>query len=86
MERFNKLRIFSQKNIEVEEKYLEKQLHEAITSIWKTDEIKRERPTPTEEARWGLAVIEDSLWDAVPKITSRLDSVIRNHTGKSLSL
>ena len=86
LERFNKLRIFSQKNIEVEEKYLEEQLHEAITSIWKTDEIKRERPTPTEEARWGLAVIEDSLWDAVPKITSRLDGVIRNHTGKSLPI
>ena len=86
LERFNKLRIFSQKNIEVEENYLEEQLHEAITSIWKTDEIKRERPTPTEEARWGLAVIEDSLWDAIPKITSRLDNVIKKYTGKSLPI
>ena len=86
LENFNKLRIFSQKNIEVEENYLEEQLHEAITSIWKTDEIKRERPTPTEEARWGLAVIEDSLWDAIPKITSRLDNVIKKHTGKSLPI
>ena len=86
LERFNKLRIFSQKNIEVEENYLQEQLHEAITSIWKTDEIKRERPTPTEEARWGLAVIEDSLWNAIPKITSRLDNVIKKHTGKSLPI
>ena len=32
------------------------------------DEIKRSRPTPLEEAKWGLAVIEDSLWNAIPKI------------------
>ena len=86
LENFNKLRIFSQKNIIAEEKYLEEQLHEAITSIWKTDEIKRSRPTPSEEARWGLAVIEESLWDAVPKIATRLDNVVNEHVGKTLPI
>ena len=73
LEKFNKSRIFKQKNIEKETLALEQNLHEEITSIWKTDEIKRNRPTPGEEARWGLAVIEDSLWNAVPKICSRFD-------------
>ncbi len=84
LEKFNKSRIFKIKNIEKENIALEKKLHELITSIWKTDELKRYKPTPTEEARWGLAVIEDSLWNAVPKICSRLDQAVEEYTGKKL--
>ena len=86
LENFNNQRIFTEKNVQLEEKYLEEHLHEAITSIWKTDEIKRSRPTPVEEARWGLAVIEDTLWDAIPKITSRLNNVVKTYTGKRLPI
>jgi len=84
LEKFNKSRIFKIKNIEKENKTLEKKLHEQITSIWKTDELKRYKPTPSEEARWGLAVIEDSLWNAVPKICSRLDQAVEEFSGKRL--
>jgi len=63
LEKFNKSRIFKIKNIEKENNILEKKLHEQITSIWKTDELKRSKPTPVQEAKWGLAVIEDSLWN-----------------------
>ena len=84
LEKFNKSRIFKIKNIEKENKTLEKKLHEQITSIWKTDELKRYKPTPSEEARWGLAVIEDSLWNAVPKICSRLDQAVEEYSGKRL--
>ena len=79
IERFN-----SKKNVNIETESLEKSLHEEITSIWKTDEIKRTRPTPVEEAKWGLAVIEDSLWNAVPKICSRFDRIVKKYTNKSL--
>ena len=68
LDRFNNLRIFKEKNIYREDRNLRQNLHEEITSIWKTDEIKRSRPTPVEEAKWGLAVIEDSLWNALPKV------------------
>ena len=84
LEKFNKSRIFKIKNIKKENVALEKKLHEQITSIWKTDELKRYKPTPTEEARWGLAVIEDSLWNAVPKICSRLDMAVEQYSGKRL--
>jgi len=84
LERFYNLRIFIKKNIETETSSLEQRLHEEITSIWKTDELKRSRPSPAEEAKWGLAVIEDSLWNAVPKICSRFDKTVYAYTGKHL--
>jgi len=86
LEKFNKSRIFKIKNIKKETLALEKNLHEEITSIWKTDELKRAKPTPLEEAKWGLAVIEDSLWNAVPKICSRLDKAVQDYSGKKLPI
>ena len=67
-------------------KSAEDYLHEEITSIWKTDELKRTKPTPVEEAKWGLAVIEDSLWDALPRILARFDKIVKRHCGKNLPL
>ncbi|WGL15067.1 phosphoenolpyruvate carboxylase [Microbulbifer bruguierae] len=46
---------------------LRRLLREQILSAWSTDEIRRERPTPEDEAKWGFATIEQSLWQAVPK-------------------
>ncbi len=86
LEKFNKSRIFKIKNIIKEKNILEKNLHEEITSIWKTDELKRSKPTPVEETKWGLAVIEDSLWNTVPKIISRYDKAIQDYTGKKLPI
>ena len=86
LDQFNNLRIFTKQNINREEKLLEQNLHEEITSIWKTDEIKRSKPTPVEEAKWGLAIIEDSLWNALPKLCSRFDSVVQSHTGRRLPI
>ena len=86
LEKFNNLRIFTEKNIRIETLSLEERLHEQITSIWKTDELKRSRPSPVEEAKWGLAVIEDSLWEAVPKICSRFDKSVYDYTGKHLPI
>ena len=86
LEKFNKSRIFKIKNIKTETLAMERNLHEEITSIWKTDELKRSKPKPTEEAQWGLAVIEDSLWNAVPKICSRFSESVEAYTGKKLSI
>ena len=86
LEKFNKSRIFKIKNIKTETLAMERNLHEEITSIWKTDELKRNKPKPTEEAQWGLAVIEDSLWNAVPKICSRFNETVEFHTGKKLPI
>ena len=83
---FNNLRIFTKQNVNREKNLLQNNLREEITSVWKTDEIKRSRPSPVEEAKWGLAVIEDTLWNALPAICSRFDTAVKNHTKKSLPI
>lgn len=43
-----------------------RRLRQLVCQVWYTDEIRKQRPTPLDEAKWGLSVIEDSLWDGVP--------------------
>ena len=58
---------------EDERTQLDAPLARLIAESWHTDEIRRERPTPRDEARWGFAVIEGSLWQAVPAAMRELD-------------
>ncbi|KAI3818337.1 hypothetical protein L1987_12142 [Smallanthus sonchifolius] len=57
-----------------------------ITSIWQTDELRRHKPTPVDEARSGLNYIEQSLWKAVPQYLRRVSTALKKHTGKPLPL
>ncbi|WKD49496.1 phosphoenolpyruvate carboxylase [Microbulbifer spongiae] len=52
---------------------LRRHLYEQILSAWNTDEIRRARPTPVDEAKWGFATIEQSLWQAVPQAMRTID-------------
>jgi phosphoenolpyruvate carboxylase len=45
---------------------IHRKLHAIITNLWLTDVIRHEKPTPMEEAKWGCAVIEESIWNSVP--------------------
>ena len=65
---------------------LERELLATITEIWETDEIRRTRPTPIDEARAGQVVIEQSLWDVVPELLRNLDLACRRHAGRPLPL
>ncbi len=56
------------------------QLNELITAVWQTDEIRRLRPTPQHEAKFGFAVIEKTLWRAIPSYMRRLDSALFKNT------
>ena len=86
LDELNNIQILKKQNIKREKGILEKKLKEEITSVWKTDEIKRSRPTSVEEAKWGLAVIEDSLWNSIPKICSRFDNAVNKFTNKNLPI
>ncbi|XP_047332264.1 phosphoenolpyruvate carboxylase 4-like [Impatiens glandulifera] len=57
-----------------------------ITSIWQTDELRRHKPTPVDEARAGLHIVEQSLWKAVPLYLRRVSNALKKHTGKPLPL
>lgn len=61
-------------------------LRTEIKSAWLTDEIIRKKPTPLEEARSGLSVIEQTLWKVIPEYCRNLDSVLMTKTGKTLPL
>ncbi len=65
-------------------KALDRKLFDELTIIWNTDDLKRKKPSPFDEARWGLAVIEDSLWDTVPKVYRKLNSIFVKNMGKNL--
>ena len=65
-------------------KILDKELFDELTIIWNTDDLKRFKPSPFDEARWGLAIIEDSLWDTIPKVYRRLNSIFVQNMDKGL--
>ena len=53
----------------------QERLADLIAQIWHTEEFLEQRPTPLDEARWSFAVIENSLWDAVPAFLRDIDEV-----------
>ena len=53
-----------------------KLLRRLVSEAWHTAEVRNDRPTPQEEARWGFAVIENSLWAAIPKLYQKLDETL----------
>ncbi len=59
-------------------------LKREIMAAWTTDEVRRHAPTPADEAAWGLAVIEQTLWDAVPRYLRTVDRVLQAQTGETL--
>jgi phosphoenolpyruvate carboxylase len=62
------------------------QLDNLITEIWRSDEIRQQRPSAVEEAKWGFAVIENSLWQAIPKLMRELDDKLQLQGEQSLPL
>ncbi len=67
-----------------EQDKLRGRLHRLVEEIWATDEIRTTRPTAVDEAKWGFAVIENSLWQAVPDFIRHLDRLCSRHLGGSL--
>lgn len=61
-------------------------LSRLVAEAWHTDEIRHERPTAVDEAKWGFAVIENSLWQALPRFLDNLDRSLHDATGKGLPL
>ena len=62
------------------------QLRREVSTVWHTDELHRSRPTPLDEVRGGLAVLEQSLWEAVPRFLRRLDRALVEQTESGLPI
>ncbi|MCT8163604.1 phosphoenolpyruvate carboxylase [Pseudomonas putida] len=69
-----------------ERQQVRERLRRLIAEAWHTEEIRRSRPTPVDEAKWGFAVIEHSLWQAVPNHLRKVDAALFEATGLHLPL
>ncbi|PSX09027.1 phosphoenolpyruvate carboxylase [Photobacterium angustum] len=65
---------------------IEQRLEQLIAQAWHSDVIRQQRPTPIDEAKWGYAVIENSLWQAVPEFLRLFDEKLQQHLGEALPL
>ena len=57
-----------------------------IAGAWHTEDVRRERPSPLDEVRSGMAVFEETIWNAVPEFCRSLDRSLRKVTGRGLPL
>lgn len=66
---------------EAESYKIKRRLMQLIALAWHTNEIRTQRPTPVDEAKGGMAVIENSLWKAVPEFCRQLNFYLEKHFG-----
>ncbi|MBP8173784.1 MAG: phosphoenolpyruvate carboxylase [Aeromonadaceae bacterium] len=71
---------------ERERHYILHRIEQLINQAWHTNEIREIRPTPVDEAKWGFAVIENSLWPAMPYFMRQLDERLQENFGLRLPL
>lgn len=69
-----------------EQKSQTNRLKRRVLAAWHTDEIRRKKPTPIDEAKWGYATVEETLWQALPEFLRKLDRILEQKTGKRLPL
>lgn len=62
------------------------ELRRIVSSLWGSDEIRRKKPTPQQEALGGVAIIESVLWEAVPAYLRKLDAQCLLSLGKRLPI
>ncbi|MGF1711609.1 phosphoenolpyruvate carboxylase [Vibrio kagoshimensis] len=64
----------------------ERRLEQLIAQGWHSDVIRQQRPTPLDEAKWGFAVVENSLWEAVPDFLRDMDERVKGYFGEGLPI
>ncbi len=61
-----------------------RRLRQLVAQAWHTDEIRKYRPSPIDEAKWGFAVVENSLWEGVPNFLRELNEQVEASFGYKL--
>lgn len=67
-----------------ERNQLMRRLRQLIAQSRHTDEIRKHRPSPVDEAKWGFAVVENSLWEGVPNYLRELNEQLEANPGYRL--
>jgi len=50
---------------------------QTLLAIWRTNNMRKIKPTPEDEARYGLSVVEETLWNAVPEHYRVIDDALK---------
>ena len=51
-------------------------MQQNLLAVWRTNNMRTNKPSPEDEARYGLSVIEETLWDAVPEHYVTIDDAL----------
>ncbi|HEY6016913.1 MAG TPA: phosphoenolpyruvate carboxylase, partial [Gaiellaceae bacterium] len=54
------------------EERVHRDLAEEVTILWQTDEVRSQRPRVADEIRHGLWFVEESFWEAAPRLLAEL--------------
>lgn len=57
---------------------------EEVTTLWQTDEVRRERPTVGDEVKNVTWYIEEILWEVMPEVSRSLGRAFRRVFGEEL--
>ena len=69
-----------------ESRFILHRIEQLVNQAWHTNEIRQQRPTPVDEAKWGFAVIENNMWPAIPRYLRQLDDRLQEEFGLRLPL
>ena len=61
---------------------VDRRVDELIDAIWQTDELRRERPDPVDEARSILYFLTEMVSDGIPELLHDVDSALRSIGGE----
>ena len=64
---------------------MDRRIDELIDAMWQTDELRRERPDPVDEARSILYFLNQIVTEGVPELFSDVDAVLRSIGGSLAS-
>ncbi len=62
-----------------ERRRIDRRVDELLDALWQTDEIRRERPTPLDEARSSLYYLEQMLRDGLPQLWADIGATLAEH-------
>lgn len=61
-------------------------ISQEMTAVWQTSEVRTQKPTAADEAKWGFAIIESSIWHALPMFMREFRAVVKKTLNRDLPL
>jgi len=73
MERLHNTRMSQYERIECLD-----EIRSQVEAAWRTDEIRRKKPTPQDESRQGLTYFHETIYNGLPIFLRRIDTALAN--------